>query len=161
MLSACSSFSFFFMWWFNKKLQFIYSSLGRCSVNIVLYVPQCLFKLELSHCVWRQTLKSKTLCTASSILLLNCIANQVTCLPYINHTVLTRGIEKNRIVSSEMVEHLCFKSVKQSGVFYFLSCAQSTNPSGFLIELFNKCKTPNEVSCPPASRNHCRNISTN
>lgn len=149
------------MWWFNKKLQFIYSSLGRCSVNIVLYVPQCLFKLELSHCVLRQTFKSKTLRTASSILLLNCIANQVTCLPYINHTVLTRGIEKNRIVSSEMVEHLCFKSVKQSGVFYFLSCAQSTNPSGFLIELFNKCKTPNEVSCPPASRNHCRNISTN
>lgn len=111
--------SLFFMWWFNKKLQFIYSSLGRCSVNIVLYVPQCLFKLELSHCVLRQTLKSKTLCTASSILLLNCIANQVTCLPYINHTVLTRGIEKNRIVSSEMVEHLCFKSVKQSGVFLF------------------------------------------
>lgn len=95
------------------------SILGRRSVNIVLYVPQCLFKLELSHCVLRQTLKSKTLCTASSILLLNCIANQVTCLPYINHTVLTRGIEKNRIVSSEMVEHLCFKSVKQSGVFLF------------------------------------------
>lgn len=137
------------------------SILGRRSVNIVLYVPQCLFKLELSHCVLRQTLKSKTLFTASSILLLNCIANQVTCLPCINHTVLTRGIEKNRIVSSEMVEHLCFKSVKQSSVFYFLSCAQSTNPSGFLIELFNKCKTPNEVSCPPASRNHCRNISTN
>lgn len=95
------------------------SILGRRSVNIVLYVPQCLFKLELSHCVLRQTLKSKTLCTASSILLLNCIANQVTCLPYINHTVLTRGIKKNRIVSSEMVEHLCFKSVKQSGVFLF------------------------------------------
>lgn len=100
------------------------------------------------------------LCTASSILLLNCIANQVRCLPYINHTVLTREIEKNRIASSEMVEHLCFKSVKQS-FFYFLSCAQSTNPSGYLIELFNKCKTPNEVSCPPATRNHCRNISTN
>lgn len=32
---------------------------------------------------------------------------------------MTREIEENRIASSEMVEHLCFKSVKQSFFIFF------------------------------------------
>lgn len=140
------------------------SILGRRSVNIVLYVPQCLFKLELSHCVLRQTLKSKTQQSYAQLhqsyfwiaLLIRWRVYRILITPFWH--------VESRKTGSYPVKwwNICVLKVwSNRAFFYFLSCAQSTNPSGFLIELFNKCKTPNEVSCPPASRNHCRNISTN